>query len=126
MEYFERLQKEFDCTYEVAQKAREMNLDPSPKVEIIPTKDVAARVEGIVGPEGISKEIRDLAKDKSREIVAFEVVKSIVHGKYGSGERGTLIEQAVRTGVAILTEGVLVAPTEGIARIKINKNPDGT
>ncbi|RLF26149.1 MAG: DNA polymerase II large subunit, partial [Thermoplasmata archaeon] len=36
------------------------------------------------------------------------------------------IDQAIRTGLAILTEGVLVAPLEGIAEVKIGKNKDGT
>lgn len=125
-DYFERLQREFERTYSIAQTARKANFDPSPEVEIIPAEDVAARVEGIVGPPGVSAEIRALDTQKSREFIAYEVLKSILQGKYGKKDREALIDQAVRTGVAILTEGVLVAPTEGIARIKINKNQDGS
>ena len=36
------------------------------------------------------------------------------------------IEIAVRVGSAILTDGVLVAPTEGITGVRRYRNPDGT
>ncbi|MFH0817952.1 MAG: DNA polymerase II large subunit, partial [Candidatus Micrarchaeota archaeon] len=125
-EYFETLQKRFDAAYAIAQSARKANWDPSPNVEIIPAQDMAARVEGIVGPKGVTEEIRKLKAEKASEFVAFDIVKSILSGNYGNNSKEALIDQAVRTGVAILTEGVLVAPTEGIARIKVNKNPDGS
>ncbi len=124
--YFEELHRRFEAAYAIAGEARKANWDPSPEVEIIPAQDMAARVEGIVGPKGVSEEIRKLKEEKSSEFVAFDIVKSILQGNYGKRDKEALIDQAVRTGVAILTEGVLVAPTEGIARIRINKNPDGS
>src|SRR5256884_1016379 len=36
------------------------------------------------------------------------------------------VERAVRVGLAILTEGILVAPLEGLAGVKIKRNRDGT
>ncbi len=36
------------------------------------------------------------------------------------------LDQAIRTGLAILTEGVLVAPLEGIAEVRVGRNNDGT
>ena len=36
------------------------------------------------------------------------------------------IDRAVRVGLSVLTEGILVAPMVGIAGVKINRNPDGT
>src|SRR5947199_313939 len=36
------------------------------------------------------------------------------------------VERAVRVGLAILTEGILVAPLEGLATVKIKRNRDGT
>src|SRR5256886_9042053 len=35
-------------------------------------------------------------------------------------------ERAVRVGLAILTEGILVAPLEGLAGVKIKRNRDGS
>lgn len=36
------------------------------------------------------------------------------------------LDRAVRVGLAVLTEGILVAPLEGIADTRIGRNPDGT
>ncbi len=128
-EYFAALNAGLDKAMKVAAEARAKGLDPEPFVEIIPAEDVAGRVEGIVGPKGIAARIREMDKEgKPREILAFDVVKEIVakSADYGIKDREKAIDQAVRTGVGILTEGVLVAPTEGIAKIKIRKNPDGS
>lgn len=37
-----------------------------------------------------------------------------------------MAEQALRTSMAVLTEGVVAAPIEGIAKVKIKDNYDGT
>ncbi|MCX8175573.1 MAG: DNA polymerase II large subunit, partial [Candidatus Micrarchaeota archaeon] len=129
--YFAKLSEGLDRAYGVAQKARERNLDPALEVEIKPAADVAARVEGIVGPPGITQLIRKLeAEGNSREMIAYLVARGIASGeiKIANREAGTRerIEQAVRTGVGILTEGVLVAPTEGISKFEIRRNPDGS
>ncbi|ODS40373.1 hypothetical protein BEH94_04500, partial [Candidatus Altiarchaeales archaeon WOR_SM1_SCG] len=50
---------------------------------------------------------------------------SIIGGKFGM-EKDERIEQAVRTALAILTEGVVAAPIEGIAKVEVNQNPDNT
>jgi DNA polymerase II large subunit len=116
--------KRIDEAYEIATKARAMNLDPAMQPEIVLAPDLAARVEGIVGPPGVADKIRSLKGNRTQ--VAFEIAAVIVRGELGSGNRERILEQAVRTGTAILTEGVLVAPTEGIAGVYIRKNPDGT
>ncbi|MCX8198052.1 MAG: DNA polymerase II large subunit [Candidatus Micrarchaeota archaeon] len=126
-EYLLSLKGQLEKAFSVAEKAREKKFDPSLSVEIKPAEDVAARVEGIVGPAGISTIIRQLeAEGHSREIIAHMVAKKIARGQICSGDKLYLIEQAVRTGVGILTEGVLVAPTEGISSFQIRQNPDGS
>ncbi|VVB99611.1 DNA polymerase II large subunit [uncultured archaeon] len=132
-EYLSSLKSELDRAYGIAEEARMKKFDPSLDVEIKPAADVAARVEGIVGPPGISKIIREIEKEgHSRETIAWQIVKKIVHAEVplppeiAEGGKQKLIEQAVRTGVGILTEGVLVAPTEGISKFEIRRNPDGS
>lgn len=125
--YFSTLKNELNRAYATATEARSKGYDPVNDVEVKITKDVAARVEGIVGPPNIAKLIREMEQSgMSREDTAFEIVKKIAGGEIIKGNREFLIEQAVRTGVGILTEGVLVAPTEGIARVRIKNNPDGS
>jgi DNA polymerase II large subunit len=135
-QYFLELEKNLSLAYDVASHARKQGFDPDWDVEIKIAADVAARVEGLVGPAGVANEIRRMEKEgKSRDIIAKEIVQKICKGEFIKGSAEKLIEQAVRTGVCILTEGVLVAPTEGIAHIKVHSpsptnphdgNPDGS
>jgi len=120
------MQEAIAKSYEFAKSARSNHLDPSDEVEIVPAPDLAARVEGIVGPKGVAEYIRSLPHDKTRTQIAFLTAEAVLSEKFGKMEREKLIEQAVRTGTAVLTEGVLVAPTEGIASVKIHNNMDGT
>ncbi len=127
MDYFEELKQGLDRCYAIATKARMKGFDPEKRVEIKLTSDVASRVEGIVGPPGIEKVIREMEKGgMKREDIAFKIAERIAVGEVFKGTLDERIEQAVRTGVGILTEGVLVAPTEGIAKVRDRENPDGT
>jgi len=127
-EYFTSLQKDIDLCYSIANKARKKGWDPEFEVEIPQALDLAARVEQLVGPKGIAPKIREVtAKIVDRELVSLEIAKEIVKGKkYKFNSTEDALDQAIRTGLAILTEGVLVAPLEGIAEIKLGKNKDGT
>ncbi|MCS7109324.1 MAG: DNA polymerase II large subunit, partial [Candidatus Micrarchaeota archaeon] len=123
----EYMKTQINRIYEIANKARSVGVDPTNSVEIVPAPDLAARVEGIVGPKGIADYIRSLPQGKSRTQIAFLAAEAVIDGKFGNfGGKEKLIEQALRTGTAVLTEGVLVAPTEGISGVKIKQNPDGT
>ncbi len=127
--YFSDLQKEIDTAYNIAKKARKKGLDPEKKVEIPQAKDLAQRVEELVGPKDIAPKIRTVTKKiQNRELVSLEIAKTIAKDKekYNFKSNEEALDQAVRTGLAILTEGVLVAPLEGIADVKIGKNNDGS
>ncbi len=126
-EYFGSLSSEFDKAYSVAKSARAKGLDPKETVEIFPAPDLPSRVEGLIGIEGLADMIRKLDKKQSRSKLAFNVVEEICkNSRFDDLEVIRRIELAVRVGAAILTEGVLVAPTEGITGIRRYKNPDGT
>ena len=124
-EYFESLQVLLDKAYELAAQAREKGYDPETIVEIPQAKDVATRVEKLVGPPGVAKRIRELLKTKEREEVALTIAIEVAR-EYKKHSIERALDQAVRTGLALLTEGVLVAPLEGITKIEIMTNPDGT
>lgn len=124
--YFASLSDGLQRCFEVARKARATHIDPSDEPEIKIAEDVAARVEALVGPKGVAEGIRTLGLNRSREELAFNIAEQILEGKYGEGSKEELLNQAIRTGVALLTEGVLVAPTEGIAGIRLSRNPDGS
>jgi DNA polymerase II large subunit len=126
--YFTNLQKEIDDCYQIAENARNKGFDPNLSVEIPQAKDLAARVEELVGPKNIAPKIREITKEiGNRELVSLEIARYISNGEsYTFPSTDKALDQAVRTGLAILTEGVLVAPLEGIADVKLGENHDGT
>ncbi|SDJ55393.1 DNA polymerase II large subunit [Halovenus aranensis] len=125
--YFERLERELDAAFDVANAARERGGDPTTEVEIPVAKDMADRVENILGIDGVAERVRELEGEMSREEAALELVDDFVDGSVGDYEtRAGKIEGAVRTAVALLTEGVVAAPIEGIDRVELLENDDGT
>ncbi len=121
--YFEWLQREIDRAYELAGKARAQGRDPTLEVEVPRATDMAGRVESLVGPRGVAPRIRELVKEYGKEIAALRVVDEIIEGRFGKiGDKEKTAEQAVRTALAILTEGIVSAPLEGIADVKIKRN----
>ncbi len=120
------LEKQLENAYEVARKAREKGLDPAlcPEPEV--AKDLAELVEGLVGPVGVAKSIRDLSKKLPREELAFKIAEEIVYGKFDHMDARDAAEQAIRTALAILTEGITAAPLQGVSRVTIKHNLDRT
>ncbi len=111
----------------IAKAARKLGLDPAAKPEIHITKDLAERVEALIGITGLSARIHELEKaGLGREEIALRMGQDFVEQRFGQFERVATIENAVRTAVAILTEGVVAAPIEGIARVESDRNDDGT
>ncbi|MFB6183680.1 MAG: DNA polymerase II, large subunit DP2, partial [Haloarculaceae archaeon] len=125
--YFRRLETELDDAFEVARAARERGGDPTKDVEIPVAKDMADRVENILGIDGVAERVRELEGEMSREEAALELVEDFVEGTVGDYDtEAGKVEGAVRTAVALLTEGVVAAPIEGIDRVEVLENDDGT
>jgi len=126
-EYYENLLKDALKVYEVARKARSKGLDPTDDVEIPIVRNMAERVEKIMNINGLASRILELEEEGiSREKMCFIIAEEIISGKFGHFDKIDAIEKAIRTAVAIITEGVVAAPIEGIAKIKIDRNYDGS
>ena len=127
-EYFDRLSSMKDECYAIAEKARSLGYDPETFVEIPQAEDLASRVEKLLRDyqvDGVAEDIRRLTKEYgNREIVALMVAKEMAKRPAESTEKA--LDRAVRVGLAVLTEGILVAPLEGIANTRIRNNSDGT
>jgi DNA polymerase II large subunit len=92
-----------------------------------PADDVAGRVEGLVGPVGVASRIRELSEEMTPHDVAFEIAHEIVESAKREGWNPEAVaDQAIRTALAILTEGITAGPIEGIAQVKIKSNADGS
>ncbi len=125
-EYFALFTKRFDQANGVAMAARERGFDPESFVEIKAAPDLAARVEGIIGLDGLAEIIKGKGTEKSRHELAFDIVREICTNPKFEMEVQRRITLAVRIGLSILTEGILVAPTEGLQGVELHRNPDGT
>ena len=136
MGYFETLEEGTAKAYKVAEEARKKGHDIELEPEIPLAKNLAERVEGLVGPPGVAEKIKNMEDTMSREEVAFHVAKEIVTSdevmKADPGNKDQFkikeeaADQAVRTALSIITEGVVAAPLEGIARVSIKRNFDQT
>ncbi|WP_226011473.1 DNA polymerase II large subunit [Halomicrobium salinisoli] len=125
--YFERLEADLEDAFDVAERARQVGGDPRPEVEIPTARDMADRVENILGIDGVAERVRELEGEMSREEAALELVEDFVEGEVGDYDsKAGKVEGAVRTAVALLTEGVVAAPIEGIDRVEILENDDGS
>ncbi len=123
--YFRSLDEEARKCYKVAEGARAKGFDPETDVEIPMAEDLALRAQELTGIENTADKIRELSEiHESREVVSILIAKEVASRKTGSvNER---LENAVRIGLAVLTEGILVAPLEGIGKLDIKTNSDGT
>jgi DNA polymerase II large subunit len=126
--YFRAVEAEVDRAYRVAEQARLEGLDPQLVPEIPRAQDMASRVEKLLphlGIEGIAVEIRELAAQMPREEVAVAIARRIAGDAKGGRSVSDRVDAALRVGLAILTEGILVAPLEGLAEVHIRPARDG-
>lgn len=125
--YFEDLTAGADACRRICAEARSRGVDPEVHVEIPFAEDLASRVEKLLSEYrvgGIADRIRELASKYNREEMSLIAAKEIALAE--TGDRASIIEKAVRVGLAILTEGILVAPLEGITGVDIKRNADGS
>jgi DNA polymerase II large subunit len=117
MAYFDELEKRAESCYAISESARSQGKDPERFVEIPWAEDLAMRVEKLLEFEGIAPRIRALCSKYNREEASLRIAKEIAKSKHMSQEKA--LDLAIRVGLAVLTEGILVAPLEGVADVKI-------
>ena len=125
-EYIGILQTELRKALNVAGEARLVGIDPRTSVEIPVASDLADRVEALLGIAGIAGRIRELEAVMSREEASLRIGDDFVARMFGEKSREEVLDHAIRTAMAMLTEGVVAAPTEGVAKIGLGKNDDGS
>ncbi len=126
--YFHAIEQGVDRAYSAATRAREVGLDPFPAPEIPRARDMAGRVEKLLsdfGVDGIAEEIRSLARTLPREELAVTLARRLATDPARPGSVKDRIEVALRVALAVLTEGILVAPLEGLASVQLRSNDRG-
>ena len=122
--YFQSIINEVLRQYDLANKLRSQGPDHVPHVETELIWDMAERVEKLIGIDGIAEFIRS-NKDLSRERLAIKAIDKLIDGGFGDYELGRLVDLGVRLPLAILTEGMTVAPLDGIKKVVIKRGPFG-
>ncbi len=123
-QYTNSLETQLNELYDIAKKARTKGLDPALSPEIEVAHDLASLVEGLAGPPSVAERIRELSKEIPREELAFKIAEEVVYGKFQHLHAREAAEQAIRTALAILTEGITAAPLQGVSRVEIKDNLD--
>lgn len=111
--------------YQHALKARRRGIDVADIVEPKIAYDLADRVAKMHEID-IADRLRNLLSQTTKEKAALKIAEEIAAGEYGSGDLETRLDNAVRVSLAVVTEGVTVAPLQGIADVTIKNNADGS
>jgi DNA polymerase II large subunit len=111
--------------YEHALKARRRGIDVAGVVEPKIAFDLADRVAKMHEVD-IADRLRSLLSQTTKEKAALKIAEEIARGDYGTGDLKARLDSAVRVSLAVVTEGVTVAPLQGISAVVIKKNADGS
>jgi DNA polymerase II large subunit len=125
LNYQHNILKNVQKSFELAAKARKLGLDVSDGVEPKIAYDLADRVAKMHNID-IADRLRVLLSWSSKEKAAFTIAEEIALAEYGNGELRTRLDNAVRVSLAIVTEGMTIAPLQGIADVQIKNNSDGS
>ncbi len=127
LDYYSKLSNETFSIFEKAADAKSSLVDSSGIIEPKIAFDLADRVAKMHDID-IAEHLRKLLKSNGKELSALNLSKEIALGKYSLPDASLedKLDLAVRVGLAIVTEGVTIAPLQGISEVKIKKNKDGT
>ena len=133
--YFDTLDEGLTKAYSVATEARLKGYDPEPSVEIPIAKNMAERVEqliGVVAPQIIGKGIPHRITELENKYgkldwrVAFTIALEVSREKFCKFDGLiTAINTGIRVGIAYVTNGVVASPLEGFYGVELRKRKDG-
>lgn len=127
--YYSDLLGQYESAYNLAEEAKTMGLDPNEIVESKTVFDLADRVNEMLGLsqfEGLAERLRHLLHTTTKEKATLTISEEIALGKFGIMSTDQALQYAVRAGLAVITDGVTVAPIQGISTVAIKKNDDNT
>ncbi len=125
LQYHSLIEKELQKQYSLAAVAKTQGSDPSLIVESPLALDLADRVAKLLEVP-IADRLRELMQSNRTEVAALILAREVASGKYSLPEGQTPAEAAVRLGLAIVTDGVTVAPIQGVSAVRIKQNQNGS
>ena len=125
--YYSHLASETYRLFEVAAGPKSSLVDVSGNIEPRLAFDLADRVSKMHDID-IAQPLRELLAERGKEAAALVFSGEIVRGKYVPQDMDMpgRLDLAVRVGLAIVTEGVTIAPLQGIADVRIKENKDNS
>src|SRR5215211_2870053 len=123
--YQQSILKNVNKGYQHALNARRRGIDAADIIEPKIAYDLADRVAKMHNID-IADRLRALLSQTTKEKAALKIAEEIAAGEYGSGDLKTRLDSAVRVSLAVVTEGVTVAPLQGISDVTIKSNVDGS
>ena len=127
--YYRDILSQYEAAQRTASIARAKGLDPTDTIESKTVFDLADRVNQMLRLdqfEGLVDRLRELLHTTSKERAALTISQEIALGKFGALERHEALSYGVRAGLAVMTDGVTVAPLEGISGVRIKQNDDNS
>ena len=123
--YYTNIIEQLFQNFEISASAKSTLIDSSGVIESKIAFDLADRVAKMHDID-IADTLRNLLKKKGKELSALEIAEDIVLGKYiaPNTTKQKKLELAIRVGLSIVTEGVTIAPLQGIHEVTIKKNKD--
>ena len=120
--YRENIRKRVEEAYEFARRAIK-NIDPLADVHTALSYSVYDNVEYLTRIQGIADRLRQLASAcRCKLDLALRIAGEIVRGDLvPEKDLEKRCELAIRAGLAVLTDGKTVAPTEGISAVHIKR-----
>jgi DNA polymerase II large subunit len=128
-DYYKGILADYELIFNTAEKAKAKGLDPNEFVESKVVFDLADRVNQMLGLtqfEGLAERLRELLKSTTKERATLTIAEEIALGKFGPMKKEQALDHAVRAGLAVITDGVTVAPVQGIYSVSIKKNDDNS
>jgi DNA polymerase II large subunit len=125
IEYHQKISEYINDSISVAQEAKRQGLDISEKIESQIGYDLPDRIAKIHEID-ISNRLRTLLPKLGKELTALKISEEIALGKFGGITIEEKLNNAVRVGLSVVTEGVTVAPLQGIYEVKIKSNANRT
>src|SRR5206468_12692089 len=74
----------------------------------------------------LADRLRSLLSYTTKEKAALKIAEEIALGEYGTYNLRTRLDNAVRVSLAVATEGVTVAPLQGVNDVQLKNNVDGS
>src|SRR5918998_6027171 len=119
--YQESILQSVQKNLNVGMEARRRGIDVTERVEPKIAFDLSDRVAKMHDID-IAKRLRELLSNTSKERAALKIAEEIALGEYGEDDLRTRLDNAVRVSLAVVTEGVTIAPLQGIADVQLKKN----